>query len=157
MYVKKIMKKEVVTVSPEQSVGEAVKLMRKNHLRSLPVTDAENRICGIFSTKIVLAHVVPEYIVSGDMTSIPFAPDMGMLQRHYADIMNRPVSEVMESEPVLVHEHESLLSTASTLASHDNCEYVFVVNESMKLLGIVSAGDVLDRLQATVMGKSADV
>ncbi|MFQ5581547.1 MAG: CBS domain-containing protein [Mariprofundaceae bacterium] len=148
--------KTLVTVSPEQTVGEAVSLMRKSKLRILPVIDSEGKICGVFSTKSMLRHVVPEYIISGEMTSIPFAPDIGMLQKHYSEIMNRPVSEVMDSDPLLVNEHESLLSTASNLAAHEKWEYAFVVDESFKLMGIVSSGDILDRLHSTVTAKSFD-
>ena len=73
---------------------------------------------------------------------------MGILRRHYDTYTDKQVSEVMDSEPLLVSKDESLLSVAAAMISFGKHEYALVVDKQKKLLGIISAGDILDQLQA---------
>lgn len=47
MEVTEVMARDVVTVAPDSSLGEAASLMARHHFGSLPVVDADNNIVGI--------------------------------------------------------------------------------------------------------------
>ena len=49
MPVREISSREVVTVSPDQDLSDAVLLMAQNQVRRIPVVDAENRLVGVVS------------------------------------------------------------------------------------------------------------
>jgi len=53
----------------------------------------------------------------------------------------------MDEKPLTVNRNESLLSVAASMISFTKHEYAMVVDDQHHLLGIISAGDVLDRMK----------
>ncbi len=148
MHAERIMVSDPVTCGMDEPIGEVLQRMRKASLRMLPVVDDKGAIAGILSTFSVLAHIVPEYIVSGDLESVAYAPDLGLLRRHFVEIADAPVREVMDDEPLLVSPDQSLLSVAASLLNFGKHEYALVADDDRRLMGVISAGDLLDCLRA---------
>ncbi len=146
MLAKNIMVKELIVARQDELVSKVFDKMRKAKLRMLPVVDQNNCIVGILSTFCVMQHVIPSYVLSGDLEQLSFAPDIGVLKKHYTDIANQPISEVMNREPLLVQDNESVLSVAAALTAFGRHEYAMVVDHEKHLLGVISAGDILERL-----------
>lgn len=153
MQAKNIMVTSLVTVSPETTVRKALKLMRESGHRILPVVDGDRKAVGELTTLGILLHVCPEYIRSGDLEDVAYAPDIGVLHQQYIRVIDRPVSEVMNKEMLIIHGHESILAVAAAIVSsacrHD---YGFVVDDEGRLQGIISASDVLYRLSRLKKG-----
>ncbi|MDX8388745.1 MAG: CBS domain-containing protein [Ghiorsea sp.] len=137
----------LVTATEDQLVVDVFAKMREAKLRMLPVLSPNGCITGVISTFCMMEYVIPEYVTSGDLNQISYAPDMGILRRHYTEIASQPIKNVMSKKPLLVQPNESLLSVAAALSSFGRHEYAMVVDKDNKLLGIISAGDILDRLQ----------
>jgi acetoin utilization protein AcuB len=146
MLAEHIMKKDPATVSPDEHVHQALEIMRERNLRMLPVVDGEGRVKGLFFDVYVIEHLVPEYIQEGRLDTVSYAPDIGILHAHYISLMNKRVEELMDTEPLLVSPGKSLLSVASALISHDRHEGALVVDDKSRLLGVITARDVLDWL-----------
>lgn len=53
MLVEEIMKTEVITLSPEETIETALKLLHENHIRHLPIVDENNEVIGIVSDRDV--------------------------------------------------------------------------------------------------------
>ena len=51
MKLKEIMTKQVLTVHPEERVAVAARMMARNNIGSLPVCDAQGRICGMVTDR----------------------------------------------------------------------------------------------------------
>jgi CBS domain-containing protein len=147
MLAQQVMISDPYTAHVDELIEKVLIRMRCARLRMLPVTDQSGVVVGVISTFSILEHIVPDYIVSGDLNQISFAPDTGVLRRQYDAYANKQVSEVLDPEPLLVSKDESLLSVAAAMISFGKHEYALVVDEQKKLLGIISAGDMLDRLQ----------
>ena len=137
---------ELITAHVDDRVCDVLARMRVEKLRMLPVVDDDGVVAGVVSTFSIMEHLVPSYIVSGDLNQIPYAPDMGILRRHYLEVIEKDLLSVMETRPLLVKRDESLLSTAAALTAFGKHEYALVVDEEKRLIGIISAGDILDRL-----------
>lgn len=152
MHASKIMVDHPKTAHVDEKVGPVLARMRKHHLRMLPVLSDGDIVAGVISTYSVMRHLVPDYIVSGDLDSVPYAPDMGLLRKHYDELAGKPVSEVMD-EPLTVHADESLLSVSAALCTFGKHEYALVIDEERRLLGVISAGDILDRLRKHADGE----
>lgn len=146
MIASKIMVEQPQTCTVDEPVGDVFRRMRSLGLRMLPVVDADGVVQGILSTFSVLGHIVPDYIVSGDLNSIPYAPDIGLLHKHHITVSAQTVAEIMETECLTVGPQESLLSVAAALIAFGKHEYALVVEKAGRLLGIISAGDILDEL-----------
>lgn len=147
MLAENVMVKNIVTAHVDETVDTVLARMRDAKLRMIPVLDNEKIIVGVVSTFSVLEKVVPSYIVTGDLNQISYAPDIGILLRHYDEISGLKASEVMDGKPLTVNRNESLLSVAAAMISFTKHEYAMVVDNQNHLLGIVSAGDVLDRMK----------
>jgi len=146
MRVEQIMVREVVSCRPEQPVSEVIALLKEKGVRMTPVVDADGKILGAVHTLTLLAALVPEYIVEGDLKSVSYVPDIGLLRRHYSEIMDCRIDEVMNADPTIVKADESLLSVAAALITYDRFEYALVAGEGGELLGVVAASDILNCL-----------
>lgn len=155
MLVKNIMVTKLTTAYIDEHVCDALDRMRQENLRMLPIVTEDNVVAGVFSTFSVMAHVVPDYITSGDLQQVTYAPDMGILRRHYNKMAHKSIGAVMDKNPLLVHGKDSLLSVAAALTAYGKHEYAIVVDEQQHLSGVISAGDILDRLRCIL--KEGDV
>lgn len=142
-----VMVTDVIAANVDETVDIVLERMRTSKLRMIPVLDNQGVIIGVISTFSVMEKIVPSYIVTGDLNQISYAPDIGILRRHYNEISELKVVDVMDNQPLLVGQDESLLSVAAAMISHVKHEYAVVVDDSKHLLGIISAGDVLDRVK----------
>ncbi|MDQ6963428.1 MAG: CBS domain-containing protein [Mariprofundales bacterium] len=151
MFASKIMTRKIVTCHPDQPIGEVITTMVETMLRMVPVVRRDGTLVGIVHTISILNKVVPEYIVTGDLKSVPFAPDIGLLRKHFKALSteHKLVRDIMERKPSTVHDNESLLSVTAALITFDRFEYVLVVDhKTNKLVGVISSGDILRALHS---------
>jgi len=137
------MTKDPVVCHPDQTVLEVLNILRERSFHVIPVVDENQKILGAVNMLGMLSKLVPEYIVHGDLKSISYAPDMGVLRKHYQEIVDRKVSDMMDKNPTVVGENESLLSVTAALITFDRFEYAFVADKENVLLGIIAASDIL--------------
>jgi CBS-domain-containing membrane protein len=134
------------TIPGSETTGKALETMLAHHLHMLPVVDGGGGVLGVVTMFSILAYIVPDYIVSGDLESVSYVPDIGLLQRQYAARAGEPVTAAMDAEPLLVKPDASLLSVAAALISHGKHAYALVADTDKKLLGVISAADILRHL-----------
>ncbi|MDX8409817.1 MAG: CBS domain-containing protein [Mariprofundales bacterium] len=155
MFAERIMTKEIISCRPNQPVREVVDLMSEKKLRVVPVVNPDGTLAGSINTLSFLNRIVPEYIVTGDLKAVPYAPDLGLLRKHFLTLC-RPenkISDIMEHNPTTVQAHESLLSVTAALITFDRFEYVFVIDDNKQFLGMISSGDILRTLHdSTISG-----
>jgi len=144
MLARDVMETKVVSVLPDQEMGSALEIMRKHKYRMLPVVDAAKHLCGVITTGNVLRHLLPDYILSGELGEVAYAPDLAILTAHYPKIVRQRVADVMDAEPLTVQEDEALLAVASALAADTQQHiYALVVDAGKHLAGIISPGDII--------------
>ncbi|HZE20747.1 MAG TPA: CBS and ACT domain-containing protein [Desulfobaccales bacterium] len=94
MLVGQIMSREIITVSPSRGVAQALKLMQKNQIRHLPVTE-QGRMVGWITSRdlreVLLASMLEEIKVGDVMVQAPLSVT--------------PDTEVEEAAR-LIHEHK---------------------------------------------------
>jgi len=149
MLAENVMVTDLVTATVDETVEAVLQRMRSAKLRMIPVLNEHKIFVGVVSTFSVLENVVPPYIVTGDLNQISYAPDIGILRRHYDEISKLKVADVMDVKPLMVNADESLLSIAAAMVSFRKHEYAVVVGGDKRLLGVVSAGDILDRIKVS--------
>ncbi len=54
-YVKDVMSKNAVTISPDDSISDAARLMRKHDFNRLPVVDSEGKLVGIITRQDIIS------------------------------------------------------------------------------------------------------
>ncbi len=147
MLAERTMVTNIVTALADETVESVLNRMRAVKLRMIPVVDADGMLLGVVSTFSIMKKVLPSYISTGDLDQISYAPDLGILRSHYREVAKLKIAEVMDSKPLMVNRDESLLAVSAAMISLNQHEHAMVVDENKHLLGIISAGDVLDHLR----------
>lgn len=102
-----------ITISRNQTVGEALRLMHDNHIGGIPVVDADNKLIGIVTNR-----------------DLRFQEDMDL-----------PIENVMTSEK-LVTTRSTNLSEAAKILLENKIEKLPVVDETGHLQGLITYRDI---------------
>ena len=102
-----------VTISKEATVGDALQLMKENHIGGIPVVDAENKLIGIVTNR-----------------DLRFQTDMTL-----------PIADVMTCDRLVTTKNPDL-SEASKILLKNKIEKLPVVDENMHLVGLITYRDI---------------
>lgn len=123
-------RRQVVTCSPETTLGDAAKLMRSQHVGSIVVCDAAKQPVGILTDRDIVVEVVAAQL----------------------DARTVKVGEVMSHHPAIVLEEEDVAWALKIMRDH-GVRRLPVVAPDGQLTGIVA----LDDLLASAATSLADV
>ena len=146
---KDIMKKDLVTVSPETHVTEAAKVLLEKHVNGLPVVDANGRLVGILCQSDLVAQQMrmPVPSLFNLLDGLIPIGSPASLEKEVRKIAAIKVSEAMTTNPVTVNPETSLEEIATLMVSKKF--HSLPVLEHGKLVGIIGKEDVL----RTLIGK----
>jgi CBS domain-containing protein len=143
-----IMDREPVTVSPESSVEEVVRLLKNHELPGVPVVNEGGRCIGIITeADLVLADEqgdlhIPHYIEL--MGGVVFLEPL----RHFEERLRKAVaskaSDMMTADPVTVGPDQTVQEAARIIAEEGHNRLPVV--EHGQLVGLVTRVDVLQAL-----------
>lgn len=138
MLVQDIMTKTVKTASPDTSVRDVAMVMCFNKISGLPVIDKAGQIVGMISEKDILWGMFPSLHES---IRVPSVPDFEALEKEYKDIVNQRVSDLMTAKVFTVTPDMPVLR-AATIMFRNRIRRIPVADDSGRLVGIISVGDV---------------
>ncbi len=141
------MQRDVVTVSPDDTLRDALALMTENHVTGLPVMDVSSRCVGLITSSDILNYEQeqaeePEERETAELfdpeseqwESVPFSAF------RLEGLDDVAVSEVMARNLVWVHRNTPLKDVARRLID-ERVHRVLVMDEDSRLYGILSAFD----------------
>jgi CBS domain-containing protein len=140
----------VVTVAPDASVLEAIRLMLERHISGLPVIDASGALVGVITEGDFLRRVE-----TGTERKRPRWLELVLgprrLAEEYVHTHARRVEEVMTHEPITVTE-DTPLDDVVKIMERRRIKRLPVMRGS-QLVGVVSRANLLHALAA--LGRSA--
>ena len=104
-----------VTLSPDATIGEALRLMRENKIGGIPIVDAQHKLVGILTNRDL------------------------RFETHYKD----KVSTVMTKENLITAPEGTDLKKAELIFKKNKIEKLPVIDKSGKLKGLVTFSDIL--------------
>ena len=104
-----------VTLSPDATIGEALRLMRENKIGGIPIVDANNKLVGILTNRDL------------------------RFETNYKD----KVSTVMTKDNLITAPEGTDLKKAELIFKKNKIEKLPVVNKAGKLIGLVTFSDIL--------------
>ena len=104
-----------VTLSPDATIGEAVRLMRENRIGGIPIIDGNRKLVGILTNRDL------------------------RFERQYKD----KVSTIMTKENLITAPEGTDLKKAELIFKKNKIEKLPVVNKAGVLIGLVTFGDIL--------------
>jgi CBS domain-containing protein len=144
-----VMTRRVVSVSPETSVAEAVRLMLQDDISGLPVVDEHGRLAGIVTEGDFLRRAETD-TERRRQRWLTFLLGPGRLAQEYVHTHGRKVAEVMTPDVVSVTEYTPLREIVRLMEGR-RIKRVPVTRDG-KLVGIVSRANLL-RAMASVAGE----
>ena len=154
MTVESIMTCRIEKLKPTDKASDAFRLMHSRQIRNLPIVDTDDQFIGLFGIRRLIHLMLPKAAqIEFGLKDLSFMPDeLGELHKRLIDIGQTPVVDLMEPIKDLVFcapstpfpEVLELLDNSA-----DTSLPIIVVDgdsNSKKLVGMVSAWDVLDRI-----------
>jgi CBS domain-containing protein len=149
MKAREIMTMEVVSVSPDASILEAVRLMLQNRISGLPVVDRQGMLVGVVTEGDFLRRAE-----TGTQRKrarwIEFFMGPGQSADEYVHSHGRKVADVMTSTPITITE-DTRLDDIVSLMERSSIKRLPVVRQG-RVVGIVSRANLLHAL-ASVVGE----
>jgi CBS domain-containing protein len=138
-----------VTVTPDASGREALKILLENDVPGVPVVNGEGRLVGFLTDGHLLASAVPKYLAT--MEDVSFISEAGDTWFDYlAGSVEKPVSEIMTTNVSQIELGKSEVVAAHKMV-HDGVSSV-VVTDDGKVVGLVNRLD----LYAAIIGLKPD-
>lgn len=124
MIIEQIMTKEVITLSPDDSIKTAHQLMRDKKIRYLPLLRNDNSMVGLVTERDI-KNATPSFI------------DEAMLDKQY----EKPLSSIMTTNMITGHPLD-FVEDAAALFYHYKISCLPIINRG-KLVGIITGTDLL--------------
>jgi len=122
MHVAAVLKRKgsnVVSITPDKTIAEAVTVLTENHIGAVLVLDSPDSVCGIFSERDVIYG----------------------LATHGADILTQRVETLMSRDVHLCSPKDTIAAVMNVM-TQQRIRHLPVVEDG-KLLGMISIGDVV--------------
>jgi CBS domain-containing protein len=163
MTTESIMTVKPTTLRESDTVAEALLVMHREHVRNLPVVDQAGHFVGLFGIRRLSRLLLPKAAQLGtySLADLSFLPDdLSELQERLKKVGSQPVSKFLEKRKKL------LFCTPQTTfpellelfyqTSDSSLPVIVVSGKTNKLVGIVSAWNVLDRLIIKIFEQLAE-
>jgi CBS domain-containing protein len=137
------MKKEVISVKPDDPALDALNMLFKMQISGLPVIDAQGKLLGMFTEKNVLAHVLPSYIEK--VGRFVYEDDPKSAKKKFMDLGRAKVKELMRSD-VVTTTPDAALSEVGRVMLTQRARRLPVVDKEGKVVGIVARCDIVGAL-----------
>lgn len=105
---------EPVTIHPDDTVGDALNLMKEFHIGGIPVVDINGKLIGIVTNR-----------------------DLRFQENH-----RRPIKEIMTSEGLITTSKTTDLEHAALILQNHKIEKLPVVDDDFKLIGLLTYKDI---------------
>jgi CBS domain-containing protein len=147
-----VMVRDVLTVKPEDSVADAVKLLVAHDISALPVVDGAGTVVGLIS-EADLVH--RDEIGTGKRRAwwVEALTPASTLAEEFAKSHGRHVAEVMSTDVVSASPDATLGEIAALLERH-RIKRVPILQDG-RLVGIVSRSNLIQALASSVAGQGS--
>ncbi|MFD1880944.1 CBS domain-containing protein [Paracoccus pacificus] len=124
---------QLVTITPETTVGEATRVLAEKRIGAVVVSDAAGKLTGILSERDIVRE----------------------LGRHGPEVLDKPVGELMTKGVHTCHSADDALVVLDRM-TQGRFRHLPVVDDSGQMIGIVSIGDAVSaRLKELAAEKEA--
>ncbi|MCS3726031.1 CBS domain-containing protein [Bradyrhizobium betae] len=138
MQAHQIMSRRVVTIRPESSVADAIRLMLSHHFSGLPVTDAGGKLVGIVCESDFLRRTeIGTQHARKRLLSLLLGTDR--FAREFVKEHGQKVEQIMTPDPVTVAEDTPLDQIAALMESR-RVNHILVMHEG-RIVGMITSSD----------------
>lgn len=138
---------------PETTLDEAIRSLRKEKLRYMPVVNGDGVLVGVFSALRIMANLLPS-VMHLQMGKIP--QDLNFMhssledfQQRYREMAQRPIGDFIVIKKITyVYPDTSLMEVVNLIHRHQSRIFISE-RETNKLIGVIS----IDHLLGQIIGE----
>ncbi|GAV20130.1 inosine 5'-monophosphate dehydrogenase [Mariprofundus micogutta] len=147
MLAKNVMSTDLVSLQLGATVRDAIALFQESSLHDFPVIDDQGKPVGIVTSRSILHCAVPRYASDELLAVMKAGPDIESVYNNLAAELDRQVSDVLERNFDEV-KGDMPTSAVAAMLTHlkGDSRNILVVDEAGRLIGIISARDIICRL-----------
>ncbi|NLK49928.1 MAG: PTS transporter subunit EIIA [Candidatus Cloacimonetes bacterium] len=142
LYVADIMCINTVTIPPEATLRELIRVMGMHSLAGLPVVDEAGMFVGEVNILSLLKVGIPEYLTR--MDNLDFLVSFEPLERLLEQQDELQVKDIMTLQPIILKPETSIMEAVSEMIKHDK-RSMSVVKDN-RLMGVVTAKDIFHKV-----------
>lgn len=147
MNARTIMSAEVIAISENNTLEDAINLLSKHMISGAPVLNRDNAVVGIISEKDIASFseqekVIPFTMLAGFARQNPEFRDIAVLRKSMDLLARTPVQKVMTANVITAQEDTSIAELAQTMNRH-RINRIPVVDTGGRLKGIVTRNDLV--------------
>ena len=139
-----VMTPDPIVVQPDTPLKDAIQILAEKHISGLPVVDAIGKLVGVISETDLMWQETgvtpPAYIMFLD--SVIYLENPNQYDRDLHKALGQTVGEVMTKDAITVKPTKPLREAAQ-LMHERNINRLPVLDESGKVIGIVTRGDII--------------
>ena len=145
MLCKNIMTTDVIYVSMDSSLDQAWNLLRKRHVKALPVIDSARRVLGIITLEDFLKSAAVDFHktfgqrIRGFMRTA--IPSLNSLPNAVGQVMSKPVR--------VISEDRNMLDLAEIFCG-DGHHHIPVINDNRQLVGMITQSDFVKAIDQSI-------
>ena len=135
MWVKDYMFKNVCTISPDTTIGEAIKFMVETKTNSVIVVDKDRHPIGTLSSYTLVREVVPAYLKDDPIFS-QYGKE-GTFNKYAHNMKDKKVKDLMHTDFHILSVHDAMIEAASYSIKAER-RILPVVDDNGELIGAVT-------------------
>jgi CBS domain-containing protein len=144
-----VMTPNPITVSPQTSLPEAIKILAEKKISGLPVVNEAGKIVGVISETDLMWQETgidpPPYIMFLD--SVIYLQNPARYEKEIHKALGQTVAEVMSEKPIII-KSDRPVREAAHLMHEKKIRRLPVVDHEGHLIGIVTQGDIIRMMAA---------
>lgn len=125
---KTIMKKDVITLHPQDTLDKAIKLLIENNITGIPVINEDRTLVGIITEKDILNYILQQ---------------KAKTQLTDSNLCEHTVYHAMTSSIVITFSEDAPINAICECLARHSFRRVPIVDAEDKLVGIVSRKDII--------------
>lgn len=138
-----IMRLPCWSVAEETPISECAQMMSSDHLRAVPVLDAQKRIVGQITSERLFRYGLPDFFAK--LKSVSFIAEFDPFEKYFEDERNVPVSDVMEDNARIVPLDYTIMEIVFDLAIQ-RFNKLYVTDSNGHWVGTIDQGTVLNNV-----------
>lgn len=151
--VKDFMIPDVISIKPDTTIKELLKLLTRHHIGGVPVVDGQNKLIGMVSDGDIIRYLAPKEGSVRDFIYEVFMEEGETEQEVLKEKINTTVDKLMQKGQIYSVKEEDTFEKAIQLLSGHHFKKLPVLNLNGNVTGIISRGDIDSNLMKILSQK----
>ncbi|WP_048824966.1 CBS domain-containing protein [Bacillus sp. B-jedd] len=151
MKVKEFMITDVISASPEMKLSEAMALFVEKKIGGVPICGENGELLGMVTDGDILRVIQPiDRQIFDFLLYMQYAEEKDLKSR-LKDSADRMIISIAKTKNLVTVSPEDEMDKAVKLLSQHHFKKLPVIDENNKVVGVISRGDVIRKIQASIL------